>query len=157
MHTLKLTRTHQVGNSCRYLNLIDCRRGFARPPRSVRYYGKFPTFTLISGLPVHLHKYHQLDRRDGPKQDFGRLVSCDNKLMNWFAQWLTLEEKQRRCCRSHLSLGPIARSTESSSLISSFSKRRGGTDQGRQRHEVQLGLRSLDLRVHRRPSLTGAR
>ena len=50
MHTLKLTGTHQVGNSCRYLSLIDCRRGFARPPRSVQYYGKFPTLTSIGGL-----------------------------------------------------------------------------------------------------------
>ncbi len=35
MHALKLTRAHEVGNSCRYLSLIDCRRGFGRPPRSV--------------------------------------------------------------------------------------------------------------------------
>ena len=62
MHTLKLTRTHNVGNSCRYLSLIDCRRGFARPPRSVQYYGKFPTLTLISGLPVRLQPHNTITR-----------------------------------------------------------------------------------------------
>ena len=62
MHTLKLTRTHQIGNSCRYLSLIDCRRGFARPPRSVQYYGKFPTLTLISGFPVRLHPHNTITR-----------------------------------------------------------------------------------------------
>ena len=69
MRMWKLTRTHKVGNSCRYLSLIDCRRGFAHPPRSVQYYGKFPTTTLISGLPVCflLPKYYysiHLSRRD---------------------------------------------------------------------------------------------
>ena len=37
---------------------FDCRRSFARPPRSVQYYGKFPTLTLISGLPVRLHTHN---------------------------------------------------------------------------------------------------
>ncbi len=62
MHTLKLTRTHKVGNLCRYLSLIDCRRGFARPRRSVQYYGKFPTLIFISGLPVRLHPYNTITR-----------------------------------------------------------------------------------------------
>ena len=57
-------KLYQVGNSCRYLSLIDCRRGFARPPRSVQYYGKFPTLTLISGLPVRLHTHNTITRRD---------------------------------------------------------------------------------------------
>ena len=62
MHTLKLTKTYKVGNSCRYLSLIDCRKGFARPPHSVQYYGIFPTLTLISGLPVRLHPHNTITR-----------------------------------------------------------------------------------------------
>ena len=84
MHTLKLTRSHKVGNSYRYLSLIYCRRGFAHPPRSVQYYGKFPTSTLISGLTVLLHRHNAITRsirldeiyprRDGPKQEFFLLL-----------------------------------------------------------------------------------